>query len=469
MEFVLMSKNVPVCKLQMDASGHIENVLEIYNEKYLPVGVSLNARNSLYEWWKGRSIPASRNGLSKVLHSFDIDSANVLSVKSLGLSLTDQYWIKPFGTELLWEAVNFFDNEFSQDIGDAFFDVDFSKKNIDFMSPDNTSDGWLKKKWVIAGNDRMLVKTGSSPFCQEPYNEVIASLVLSKLNTAPYVKYELYQDEQQGACSICKNFITKDTELVSAFALNKTISKSAETSAYEHYMRVCAELGVPGIVESVDTMLVLDYIIANKDRHGGNFGVIRDANTLKYLGAAPIYDSGTSLWYNQLPQSVGSAVTAQPFNSNHEEQVKLVKNWEQFDFGKLAGVHNECYEILSANELSSAKRNKEIANALKERVLAISLLQKQMTNTNVTNLDDVIISKYKKFKYNYQAVFAYYLDKEHVKNKAKYNPKIDESILQNLLKDGFGVEQCKKIILNSPNVKSEKMAELLLDKLKESD
>lgn len=39
-------------------------------------------------------------------------------------------------------------------------------------------------------------------------------------------------------------------------------------------------------------MIVLDYLIVNEDRHQNNFGVVRNAETLEYLGAAPIYDSG---------------------------------------------------------------------------------------------------------------------------------------------------------------------------------
>ena len=50
-----------------------------------------------------------------------------------------------------------------------------------------------------------------------------------------------------------------------------------------------------GIRDAVDRMIVLDYLIVNGDRHQNNFGVVRNADTLEYLGAAPIYDSGTSL------------------------------------------------------------------------------------------------------------------------------------------------------------------------------
>lgn len=53
-------------------------------------------------------------------------------------------------------------------------------------------------------------------------------------------------------------------------------------------------------------MIVLDYIIANEDRHLNNFGAIRDANTLAWIGMAPIYDSGASLGFDKLPQQMKS-------------------------------------------------------------------------------------------------------------------------------------------------------------------
>ena len=467
MEYLLMSKNNKICKIKIDSLGQIENILEIYNETYKPVGVSLNVRNSLNEWWNGRSIPASRHGLSSVLANLDIHSSNILSVKGFGLSLTDQYWIKPIGLDVCWEDVNFFDNEFSKDIGNAFFDKDFSKPDIDFLSPDNTSDGWLKKKWLIIDDGRYLVKTGSNPFCQEPYNEVIASLILKKLDTAPFVEYGIYEDELQGACSICKNFISKDTELVSAFNLNKLLPRDSNESSFNHFIKVCNHLDIPNINQSLDTMFVLDYIIANRDRHGGNFGVIRDVNSLKFIGPAPIYDSGTSLWNNQFTK-IGIPVSAQPFISNHEEQVRLVKDWSIFDFSKLVNIHKDCYEILSANKTSSVKRNREICQALKERVLSISLLQKQYTNTNIANLDDVVISKYKKFKFNHQHVLSHYLRQFGVQNTSKYNPALDGKVFAKLLQDGFSLEHCKKIMLNSPNIKSDKMLEILCKKLSQT-
>ena len=37
-------------------------------------------------------------------------------------------------------------------------------------------------------------------------------------------------------------------------------------------------------------MLLVDAVFANGDRHAGNFGYLRDANTGDYLGMAPLFD-----------------------------------------------------------------------------------------------------------------------------------------------------------------------------------
>lgn len=42
------------------------------------------------------------------------------------------------------------------------------------FSPDNSSDGNLKKKWKIINGKRCLIKSGNSLNNQEPFNEVIA-------------------------------------------------------------------------------------------------------------------------------------------------------------------------------------------------------------------------------------------------------------------------------------------------------
>jgi len=55
-------------------------------------------------------------------------------------------------------------------------------RELDLLSPCNTSDGWLRKKWKIIDGKRCLLKSGSNPFQQEPLNEVLATSLHQRLN-----------------------------------------------------------------------------------------------------------------------------------------------------------------------------------------------------------------------------------------------------------------------------------------------
>jgi hypothetical protein len=200
MEYTLMNKNVAVLQLNInDATGNIDQITSVHNTDYLPVGIKVrNAKpdkGELDAWWKGRSIPGTRDGVKDVLSMFGVSDTKELLTKCFGLSLSDQYWVCPQNKDVQWKNLNFFQNDFSKDVGDAFFGREFMvKKDINFMSPDNTSDGWLKKKWVIIDDDRYLVKAGSKPFFQEPCNEVLASGMLKRLDAFSYAEYSLQED-----------------------------------------------------------------------------------------------------------------------------------------------------------------------------------------------------------------------------------------------------------------------------------
>ena len=88
------------------------------------------------------------------------DPQQVIS-RNLGLSLSDHYWVKPAGSNLSWDEVNFFENDFSPDVGDALLGKLSKTSDIDLRSPDWTCDGNLRKRWAILDGKRCLVKAGS--------------------------------------------------------------------------------------------------------------------------------------------------------------------------------------------------------------------------------------------------------------------------------------------------------------------
>ena len=372
MHYTLMHKEIPVVDIELDdASGAITRVDDVHNAAHIPIGIAYKNdildRKALNKWWYGRSIPASRQGIQQALAILRIGSTQELIDKSYGLSLSDQYWIKEKGSSLEWAEINFFTNDFSRDIGDILFGGHSSSAKIDLMSPDNTSDGWLKKKWAILDGRRCLMKAGSGAIQQEPYNEVLASAVMERLGI-PHVTYTLTVQEDY-PYSVCEDFITPETELIPAWYIMQTVKRPNHVSVYQHYMDCCEALGIPGVREAVDRMIVLDYLIVNEDRHQNNFGVVRNAETLEYLGAAPIYDSGTSLWFDKPTGMVGSGrVACKPFKDRHEEQIKLVSSFDWLDLSRLDSIEEEWMELTKGSLFLDEARRIAVARALRGRI-----------------------------------------------------------------------------------------------------
>lgn len=368
-----MHKNIAVAELTIDeAVAAIVKVGYVYNSEHIPVGVPIKDgrpdRKSVHDWWIGRSIPASRSGLREALEVLHISSPQFLLTKCFGLSLSDQYWVKPAGKAIDWKDINFFDNKFSEDVGNALFGRTPDGGDINLMSPDNTSDGWLKKKWVSDGGKRLLLKGGSGPYYQEPLNEVIASAVMRRLAIS-HVTYSLVWDGDQ-PFSACEDFITPNTELVSAWHIHMTSKKPGHVSEYRHFIGGCKFLGIPEAQESIDRMLTVDFIIANSDRHFGNFGAIRNAETLEWIGFAPIFDCGTSMWHDQVHNMIKPKAEqdSKPFRSKHMEQIKLVEDFDWLDFSALKGIDEEYSEILKQSPYIDGQRRVALCNALSVRI-----------------------------------------------------------------------------------------------------
>jgi hypothetical protein len=151
-----------------------------------------------------------------------------------------------------------------------------------------------------------------------------------------------------------------------------SFKKRNHDSVYTHLIRCCDKLGIPDAAPPINKMLAIDYIIANEDRHYNNFGFVRNADTLVWLGAAPIYDSGTSLWYETL--HIGSETGCKPFKKTHSEQIKIVGDLSWFNADPLKNIGENIEEVFSPSPDIDAERRTAIANAVINRINAVERL-----------------------------------------------------------------------------------------------
>lgn len=391
-KFTLMNKDKKVFDFVYDEEEHfIVNFERNYpqNEDYSPFGLIKDDKIDKMEfnkWWKNRQIPASRKGLKEVLHNsnvYDEDNFDLLDAKAYCLSLSDQYWVKGVDEDVTWGSINFFDNEFSEDIGKILFNGGKTTLNLNLNTPDMTSNGNYEKRWKIIDGERYLLKAGSKIYNQEPFNELIATKLYERiLGKDEYVEYSIIFDKDR-AISKCKNFITKDTELVPAWKINEYYSALDDEDKYTHYIRCLNNLGIKDAEILIDKMIVCDYIIANKDRHFNNFGAIRDVNTLKFIAVAPIFDNGCSLWYDENDMYVGEFFLTKPFEDYEKTQLNLVKKLNWLDLSKLEDFPSAVKTILSMNKLLSKERIDKIVEQVKLRIEFL----KELKNSRETDAD----------------------------------------------------------------------------------
>lgn len=300
MKCTLMNKNEEVLVAEYNEALKVfTEIYEIKNIDYAPLilfnnySKDKNITPILTDWFKGRGIPSWRDDLDLLLAKLNITSSFELLDKAFGLSLSDQYWVKPTDSNIQYKDINFFEHDFEDsEFTNATFgnELDSSTK-ISLISPNNTTDGRLKKTWVIENGKRYLLKGGFKNEVMQPFNEVLASMICERLGF-DHVCYTLDVVNDK-VVSKCECFINTDTELIPAHQILQGLIE--KENAYEEYIKILEDKGINNVREKLENMFILDYLILNEDRHLNNFGIIRNVNTLKWIDIAPIFDNGQSL------------------------------------------------------------------------------------------------------------------------------------------------------------------------------
>jgi hypothetical protein len=385
MEYTLMHKNIPVFDLEFTpSSGVASRIGKMSNPEHIPLGIVATSGYErgkvscdLFNDWWGRSIPSNRDGLKPAMEAMHLHSTRTLTGRCNGLSLSDQYWIRPRMSRQTWDSINFFTNEFSLDVGKLLFGKEIDDmRMINLMSPDNTTDGWLRKRWIAVEGKQYLMKGGSGQYCQEPFNELIATAILRRLKL-PHAKYTLTFDDGKPYC-LSENIVTPQTDMIPVCQVMKVREQESDESHFTHLLLCCDKLGIPNARDSLNKMLTIDFIISNEDRHWNNFAVLRDADTLEFLGFSPFFDNGSSLWYSTA--NVGSQRLSKPFKNSFLAQLRLVNDFTWFDIDALFDIGDEIMSIFSfADEaLIPVKRQLEISSAVKERIDSLASLSSKL-------------------------------------------------------------------------------------------
>lgn len=353
MKCILMNKNTEVLLAEYESGLSVfTKIIEVYDINYAPYILKSfyedndinndSLKTNLSDWFRSRGIPSWRDKLDLLLHRLDINVPNELLDKAFGLSLSDQYWLKPYDSDILYDDINFFDKTFDYS---EFMEASLSKnsktitRESSLKTPNNTTDGMLKKAWIIDRGTRYLLKGGYKNEILQPFNEVLASEICKRLgfNHVEYI-LDTYKDM---VVSKCPCFINKDTEFITCYQIRNSMMRHETLEDYEDYIKVLEDNGIKNARIELENMYILDFLIMNEDRHLNNFGIIRDVNTLKWLCVAPIFDNGMSLnvpyYSDEEIITLGEGrffYEVKPF----DEIIKVVKDIKRIDLSRLDDV-----------------------------------------------------------------------------------------------------------------------------------
>ena len=376
--YYLMHKNVICATMKTKKDYKIEEV-EINNVEHLPYlfkNTKLSKKDNMIEWFKSRSIPENRPYYDRIRLNLKNMSTMEIIFKCKGLRLTDCYWIKEDGSSDTWESVNFFDNRTSDVLDRLYIYSDEFDKNIrvdeeTLLTPNVTTEGSLPKVWKKINGIWKLYKANS--LYNEGDNEVIWSKILDYVGIK-HIEYYLGtlgrkvgDEEQTNIYCVCDNYCNKENEYISAYNIIYAYKQRKDKNDVDIFIEYCKEQGIDNVEKFISDQLIMDYILANADRHWNNFGIVRNPDTLQWKEMMPIYDNGNSLWYKSNIREVFNDpnlnFTDRKKNGETTKQcLRYVKDWSLLDNEKIYDIPKFYRKIkLEVNEYSDEKRiDKEI-------------------------------------------------------------------------------------------------------------
>ena len=288
-EYYLMNKDRKLVLFTMELDTLTGRYVSQEVERYVDDELMPPKFTDIDTWVEHRNYAKHKEHLRKWLKEWQIHNTKGFVDMTHALGLNDSLWVRPADSDLSWDKVNLYHNEFSDVVSRTAFEKGLHGLKLSTTSPEFTSEGSFEKCWVQEDQSIFLYKKGSSGFANaglEMYSEYYASQFAEVL-CDEYVKYDL--TEFKGSIvSKCEMFTTEDEGFVPIY---KYLNEDKKYT----YSEILESLEPYGCDEDFRKMIVLDSIIMNEDRHFGNFGFIVNNDTFEVLRFAPVFDHNMSL------------------------------------------------------------------------------------------------------------------------------------------------------------------------------
>ena len=200
--------------------------------------------------------------------------------------------------------------------------------------------------------------------------EVLTCCILKASNCSNYVQYHKCTVNDRVGC-YSENFLKNDEQLITFENLYYVNVGESLTEKIAHLDGVAARIQFVkesvqcytglDVSEYVDTIIALDFLIRNGDRHLNNMAIIRTASGYR---VAPIFDNGDAFFssYQKFEpwltmEECLDRCTAKPFSGSFDAQFSCIGNKLRIDYSAVA-------KLMCGQEMT---RGKEAALFLLEK------------------------------------------------------------------------------------------------------
>lgn len=273
----------------------------------------LKRTGNLDGWLASRAIDSHRPNsrlLKKALRLAERDDAStVLSVHAA--TVTDTYWVKDTDSDLTWDDVRFQKDYFSTlALKGDYNSFTSANKSGKTHTQELTNIGSFEKCWRLKDGVWWLYKQADA---FELFSEYFISLLGKRLGF-DMAEYIPYNDYIRPKTRVIRTRDFTDGASVNFEPLDAVMGENVED--YLHTYNTLKPFG-QDIASDYVSIVFMDALCANPDRHSFNLGVLRDVDTGKVLRLAPNFDNNMALISRGYPakRSYGSDLLISDFNA----------------------------------------------------------------------------------------------------------------------------------------------------------
>jgi len=271
----LMHKNDKVVDCKFDRRGYLESIGKVYREDLLPLCVESNPTFDLHKWILSRNIAANRKDIAPKREFY----GSLPFISSHGLSLLDTYWFSS-GDFKDWEKVNPYDNWNckTDPVYLMLVAPDRLTGEYDTNSPNLVIPGATPRFWYKNTKNELFMLYSDAQKMMNEYRQVTSDMPVADRHYTILAGHIFTR---------VPAFTSKDVEAVSLDDLYNTVLDPNQ-SMMKNLEYCCEHYNIPNWQKFLNGMFKFDKAIGNMNRELSDVYVLRDTNTLEFIGFAPL-------------------------------------------------------------------------------------------------------------------------------------------------------------------------------------